>query len=140
MKTNTILFDSGYSYFAAVDTGIYNDIDLRDSGVPIVQSGKTVTLGKPEKEVWWSQWFYQHDKQESEHVKPQDLMTISTTGSQATEMYPPLDTAITSVSLWVQIYDDMLGAGIRPSGSALRESRVYFKYTPSYVRSEIINR
>ncbi len=129
---DTLFVEPGYSYFIAVDSGMYNNNDLRDSGSLIDGSGKLV-IGP---ETYFSQWFFRHPPKEEEIVNVKDQMKIETTsfflgaftGAPIEPLYPPKDKRITEATLWVQVWDLFLGEKLRPYGSSLCEMKVYFKY------------
>lgn len=134
---DTVLVDLGYSYYVAIDSGLFAGTESRDSTQPLffnVQTG-SISLGTRVPEDYYTRWFYQFEADEIEGLSQNELMVISNTGAIVTPMYPPLSSSITHASLWVQVYDYFTGEWQRPVGSSLIESRIHFKFTPAYLDS-----
>ncbi|MBD3391910.1 MAG: hypothetical protein GF418_07570 [Chitinivibrionales bacterium] len=120
-----ILLDTGYTYYVAVDSGIIRGEEMRDDGV--------TKNGTIEPETYFTQWFYQHDSTEMDGVDPNDLMIVGSGGRPVQQLLPPLDTGITTATLWVQVYDFSAGEIVRPYGSSLAGADIRFEYTDAYV-------
>jgi hypothetical protein len=128
---DTIAIDNNHSYFAAVDSGLFNGHDLRDSATAFHQSG---TFFK-DQETWYAQWFCKHDSLETAGISsekyakiPAERVMGMAIGNPITPFYPPLDNRITSATLWVTVFDNFIGERLRPRGSDLVEMNVYFRY------------
>ncbi len=129
--SDTVLIDVGYTYHITCDSGVYNSVDQRDLGLTFDPSGG-ISSGP---ETFFTQLFFQHDKQEVADVDVDDLMVLSSNGNFMNALLPPLDTLAKQVTLWVQVWDYFLGERNRPYGSNLQEVSIYFKYTQAYVDS-----
>lgn len=132
MFTDTITIDTGYTYYVMVDTGVFHNIDQRDSGV-IMDTGLSLSQTP---ESFFSQWFFQHDFTEIAAVHPDDLMIINSNINFLSLLIPPTDTKVTGAVIWVQLFDFFLGERFRPQGSGLRETKIHFRYTPAYIDKE----
>jgi hypothetical protein len=121
----TIILDTGYTYYVAVDSGFLFGADIRDMGI--------TKNGLIEPETYYTQWFYQLDSAEMTGVKTSDLLIIPTTAQPVQQMLAPLDERVTKAVLWVQLYDAASGEILRPYGSTLAEVSITFAYTPAYL-------
>ncbi len=129
--TDTVLIDLGYRYYVTVDSGVFNGINQKDKSVGMDESG-TIKDGV---ETFFTQWFFQHDKNEVVNVDVDDLMTLNTSGNFLDQIYPPLNGQIKKTTLWVQVWDYFLGERNRPYASSLREVNINFKYSDAYLDS-----
>jgi len=49
-------------------------------------------------------------------------------GAPVERFIPPADIRITTLDLWVQVFDRYVGERLRPYGSDLEALTIYFKY------------
>ena len=128
---DTILIDLGYRYYVTVDSGVFNAVDQKDYSIVLDTSGAI----KPGQETFFTQWFFQHDKDEIVGVSTDDLMVLNTSGNFLDRIYPPLDGRVKKTTLWVQVWDYFLGERNRPTASDLQEVNITFKYSERYLDS-----
>jgi len=135
--SETLFVDTGYAWYIFADTGVVNGgdtLDFRDSAVSMLVTDMDQISLTLQNEIYYTQWFFQLDSSETAQVPERDdwfRITNSTSGTD--QMLPPLDTAITKATIWVQQYDGFLGERLRRAGSNLREFTVYFKYPADYM-------
>jgi len=134
---DTIEIDTGYSYYLVADTGMYNNVDLRDTALALIANEDDpvdITFSQF-PETWYTQWFNQLDADEMDSVSVDDYPIVTSQGNAVEVFYPPLSTKITRMSLWVQAYDYYLGERFRPMGSDVKETGIYFTYSKAYADS-----
>lgn len=133
---DTIMIDSGYSYYVSVDSGFVAGAFQKDSATSLLEDKETKEEGSVSLENYYTHWYYEMDKEETELVPNyKDYMVINSSGNFMDNLYPPLDTRITKATLWVQIYDYFIGELLRVSGNGIHETSIYFKYTDRYKKS-----
>lgn len=139
IMSDTILFDPDYTYYLTSDSGTVtsNGVilkDYRDSCTSITFSSEGEISSSTAMEVYYLQTFFELSQNEMDKV-PDDSKWFLTTSSIGTmdRVYPPLDTAITQVTIWQQIYDGFIGERLRIGASTLKEVNVHFKYTKDYM-------
>jgi len=141
---DTVLIDTGYTYYFAADSGIY----------AIVQNGVTVTDTARDKIIYFDSktgrdtfqlatWFYDWEYEDDldSVTLPEDSLLLlvpgSANGSGGEESYmqflPSLDTKMTHAHLWATVYDSYLGQLNFPTGFMIREFDVYFRYSAAYM-------
>lgn len=130
LLNDTLLIDTGYVYFAAVDTGIFNGSDQRDVGL-VVDTDGDAGLSQ-EREAFFTDWFYEHEASEIRMLDQDDLVKLGGPNC-IVGFLPPAREEVTSAVLWVQVYDELPGERLRPFASTLRETRVFFRYTDAYL-------
>lgn len=132
---DTVLIDSGYSYYVSVDSGYVAGKLQKDLATSLLEDS-TGSDGSVSYETFYTQWYYEMDKDEMDLVPNyKDHMVINSSGNFMDNLYPPLDTRITKATLWVQVYDYFIGEMLRVSGNGLHEANVYFKYTERYKKN-----
>jgi hypothetical protein len=142
--SDTILIDTGYTYFFGADSGIY----------PAVQNGTTVIDTTRDKlfyadsktgrdtfqlATWFYDWEYEDDLDSV--TLPEDSLLLLVPGSSGggggeesyMQFLPSLDTKMTAAHIWATVYDSYLGQLNFPVGFAIRDFDVYFKYTAAYL-------
>jgi len=123
---STILIDKGYTYYMAVDSGLWNGVDLRDTAL-------SVTDPTPRNEIYNTLWWYKNSSASSSTVKQNDRLYITASGSYYDQFLPPQDSNWTESTIWIQLYDWFLGESNRPYGSDLQEMVVKFRYSEDYI-------
>jgi hypothetical protein len=131
---DTILLDSGYTYFAAVDSGAFDVVSQLDTCYTYQLATDTARAGKTTLETFFVLWQYDYADSAADTAGLNDRM-ILTDSNPFSRLYPPAVADIGTIKLWVQVYDSFLGERYRPSGSTLREVALHFKYTDAYLRS-----
>jgi hypothetical protein len=129
--SDTLAVQEGFSYFLAVDSGVFKGADLRDSGTTLDEGGGRTCA----PETWFTQWFLKPEGDGAAAAAPEDLPAVLSTrilnralGAPADPFIPPADRRITSMDLWVQVFDSYLGERLRPYGSTLTAMKLYLKY------------
>ncbi|MBD3240934.1 MAG: hypothetical protein GF331_10145 [Chitinivibrionales bacterium] len=133
--TDTITIDTGFAYYVAVDSGVYDGVDLRDTAQGVIYNEGVPTIGSPAPETYYTLFFYQFDADEITGLDNEEMMQINSMGGIDEDLLPPLDTGLTHATLWVQVQDSYFGGRNRPVGSSLVETRLHFEYTPGYADS-----
>jgi hypothetical protein len=130
---DTVLIDTGYTYYAAVDSGYFGGSSQLDTGVTlrIDSTGKGVTIGNS-PEQFYTQWLYDYADPTADTIVLNDRMVLSGT-NPVSQLLPPFDPKIRNIRLWIQVYDYFLGERNRPVGSTVREVRPVFRYTQAYI-------
>jgi hypothetical protein len=135
--TDTVLIDTGYTYYAAADSGII----IHDSTTP---GGSTITVKDTlldkyftyanlvEYEYYSYLWFYEPDTAQAASVKPENSLIIANSRSYYSQLLPPLDTTVRDVSLWLRVSDQGSGELNRPIATTMKETHVVLVYTPRY--------
>lgn len=130
---DTILIDSGYTYYVSVDSGFVAGKLQKDSATSMLEDIETGEEGSVSLETFYTHWYYEMDKSETDLVLDyNDHMIINSSGNFMDVLLPPLDTRITNATLWVQVYDFFIGELLRVSGNGIHETKIYFKYTDKY--------
>ncbi len=137
VSRDTILIDTGYTYYLAVDSGVFAGQDVRDRARAMLFNvdNVDVSLAPERPERFSARWFYQHNTDEAEGVATERLFVTASGGGIVTQALPPLTTAISRVSLWVQVFDEFWGEWHRPIGSTLIETELHFRYSEAYADS-----
>jgi hypothetical protein len=135
--TDTVLIDTGYTYYAIADSGII----IYDSTTP---DGSLVTVkdtlfdrlftydNRIDFERYTYLWFYRPDTAEAGGVKPENSLIIANSGSSFSQFLPPLDTTVKKVSLWLRVGDAADGELNRPVAVTMKETQVVLTYTQRY--------
>lgn len=132
---DTVVIDKGYLYYVAVDSGVVDGVDDRDTGVALTEGAGLPTVGTPAPEIYFVSWFYEFDPVEFSRVDHDDLPLLINGGSILSPLYPSLDERVTEMSIWAKTYDFFTGERIRAIGTTVLESRVHFEYTDDYLDS-----
>jgi hypothetical protein len=135
---DTVLIDTGYIYYLGVDSGYFADTVHLDTSVALKFSEGKGTLEMGDSvapELYYTNWWFQHDAAEVAGVDPNDLTVIFGTSAPIQEFLPPLDGRATRVTVWVRVYDWFLGEWNRPLGSDVVETRLHFTYSEAYLDS-----
>lgn len=124
-----------FTCFAAVDSGVFGRDDLRDTGTIIDTAGPDYRA----PETWFSQWFCRVETETGEKIASEDLPQISSTrimnvamGAPLELFTPPVDTRVTSMEMWVQVYDGFSGERLRPYGSTLKAITLKLRYADDW--------
>jgi len=160
---DTVVIDSGYTYYVAADSGIMTytlkagdtvgtgsnrhvltaDSLVADTTRDIYHVISAAThRDTTEMETFFYDWMYQNLAVDS-ITKPLDsLMSLPGAddgggGRQGPimQLRPSRDIKMTHGKIWTVVYDYRLGELNRPAGFAIRNLDVYFKYTDAYKRS-----
>jgi hypothetical protein len=135
--TDTVLIDTGYTYYAIADSGII----IYDSTAP---DGSLVTVkdtlldrfftydNRVDVERYTYLWFYRPDTAEAGSVKPENSLIIMNSGASFSQFLPPLDTTVKKVSLWLRVGDAADGELNRPVAVTMKETQVVLRYTEKY--------
>jgi hypothetical protein len=124
--TDTVLIDTGYTYYAAGDSGIVKGIDHRDS--VYTNEGAFV----PEQYSYL--WFYQPDSGTAD-LNPQNSLSISNGRGYYSSLAPALDTAIHNVTIWARVSETGTGVLNAPVSTSVRQAHVVFQYSEKYART-----
>jgi hypothetical protein len=139
---DTILIDSGYTYFAAADSGMVTRFDS-SVGKWVTDTSRQKVLVKNTRgidtlvlEDFVYRWFY-------ENIDGSDLpldsllMVSGFADGWLVSLLTPLDTAMHRFRLWADVYDQLYGEEAslnRPRGMAAVTGAGYFRYTAAYAR------
>ena len=134
--SDTILFDPDYTYYVTCDTGVIGTLlDQRDTATSIEYAIGLTPTTKEFPELFYSRWFFELDSMEMDSVPDfNNWLKVGNNENGTDYLFPPLDTAITSATIWLRVKDNFMGERLRKSGSTLREKKVYFKYVPDYMK------
>jgi hypothetical protein len=122
--TDTIEIDTGYTYYAAGDSGIVNGVDHRDS--VYTNEGMYVPLN------YSYLWFYDPDTAESRGVKPENSLLIANDRGYYGAISPPLDTVIHNITIWARVSESATGILNPPTSTTVRQVHVVFRYSEKY--------
>jgi hypothetical protein len=156
---DTVLIDTGYTYFVAADSGIVayhpravDSVKGADSSWRLIPSDSVVldtTLDKIhflrngrdtfELESVQYDWQYQNIALDSVTKPVDSLFFIPGVGEGGwqppiMQVLPPVDTKMTHARLWVTVYDWALGEENRPVGFAIKNVDIYFTYSAAYAQ------
>lgn len=120
--TDTVVIDTGFTYYAAGDSGIAGGMDHRDT----VYTNEGVLI----PEIYSYLWFYQPDSGTAD-LNPQNSLTIDGRGYYAS-IAPPLDTAIHGVTIWARVSESASGVLNPPVSVSVRQVHVVFQYSEKY--------
>jgi hypothetical protein len=133
--TDTVLIDTGYSYYMAADSGIVT-YQRNGSAVTDTLLDKAISFdGRPGYETYSYLWFCRADTVVSRGENPQNLMIIANGRGSYDPIASPLDTAIHRVDIWLRMSDSFLNGYNRPSATAVRQTGVVLMYSPAYAAS-----
>lgn len=121
--TDTVLIDTGFTYYAAGDSGTVKGIDHRDS----VYTNEGAFIA----EQYSYLWFYQPDSGTAD-LNPQNSLSISNGRSYYSSLAPPLDTAIHNVTIWARVSESGTGVLNAPVSTSVRQVHVVFQYSEKY--------
>jgi hypothetical protein len=156
---DTVLIDTGNSYFLAADSGIMayhlraadsiRGTDTLWRSVPPDSVVFDTTLDKVyytkngrdtfELETDLYDWLYQNIATDSVTLPVDSLLALSP-GSEdggggeppIIQMLPSLDTKMTHARIWVRVYDNAVGELNRPAGFAIKNIDIFFEYSVPY--------
>ncbi len=132
---DTIVIDTGYSYFLACNQGI--DFHLSANGDTIRDTTcDLITLPGDNEETipeeYNYQWLFQN-LDDIDEVKDSLLVLLyGNTGPGTIEIKPPVNTAMQRFKVWVVVNDFISGMYSRPKGFAVGSGEGVFKYTDEY--------
>jgi hypothetical protein len=124
--TDTVFIDTGFSYYAAGDSGIAAGNDHRDSVY--------TNDGAFQPEIYGYLWFYQPDSGTTD-LNPQNSLYISNGRGYYGSLSPPLDTAIHNVTIWARVSESASGIPNGPLSVTVRQVSVVFRYSEAYAKS-----
>jgi hypothetical protein len=125
--TDTVVIDTGFTYYAAGDSGIINGVDHRDSAYS--NSGVYI----PEDYNYL--WFYDPDTTETSDRNPQNSLSISNGRGYYGSIAAPLDTTIHDVTIWARVSETASGVLNPPTSVTVRQVHVVFEYSAKYASS-----
>jgi hypothetical protein len=160
---DTIVIDSGYTYYLAADSGMVhytlnrgtkivdslrgtdtvwhtleNDSVIADTSrnkrsIQIFRDKKMIDT--TEMETFFYDWQYENRDLDSVTMPLDSLMTLSPSGEAFAQMLPSLDTNLTHARIWTTVYDFLLDDYNRPRAFAFRQIDIYFTYTERYKKT-----
>jgi hypothetical protein len=125
--TDTVVIDTGFTYYMAGDSGIVNNIDHRDSAY--------TNEGYFLPEDYSYLWFYQPDTTETDDRNPANSISISNGRSYYGSIAAPLDTAMHNFTIWARVSESASGVLNPPVSTSVRQVHVVFQYSPKYASS-----
>jgi len=138
---DTLMIDSGYTYFAAADSGMVTWYDS-GAGTWVTDTSRQAVLVKNTRgidtlvlEDFVYRWFYKSI--DGSDLPLDSLLMVSSFGGGLANLLPPLDTAMHRFRLWVDVYDQLFGeegSFNRPRGMASASGAGYFRYSDAYAR------
>jgi hypothetical protein len=160
--SDTVVIDSGYTYYVAADSGIMTytlkagdsagigsnrHILTADSIVSDTTRDKYHVISDAthrdtiEMETFNYDWLYQNLAVDATTLPLDSLMSLPGASDQGggrlepiLELRPSRDAAMTHGKIWAVVYDYRLGELNRPVGFAIRGLDIFFKYTDAYKR------
>jgi hypothetical protein len=160
---DTIVIDSGFTYYLAADSGMVQYI--LDRGTKIVDSlrgtdtvwhtlendsviadtsrnKRSIQIFRDKKmidtmemETFFYDWQYENRDLDSVTMPLDSLMTLSPSGESFAQMLPSLDTNLIHARIWTTVYDFLLDDYNRPRAFAFRQIDIYFTYTERYKKT-----
>lgn len=135
--SDTVLIDTGFTYYAIADSGIIiYDSAYSTGGTVIV---KDTLLDRSfsfedslSREYYSYLWFYEPDTVQAGGVKPENSLIVSNSRDYYSQLLPPLDTTVRDVSLWLRVSDAAAGELNRPTATTMKETHVVFTYSQNY--------
>jgi hypothetical protein len=130
---DTIVIDSGYSYFIAADSGIYG----ADTQFQKYNAYSTNNLSRTlDTESFGYTWFYTNLDYNSGMVM--DSLLLLGEGHHAVgRMYPPVDPAMHRFQVYLVLRDRRCAAFGATTGEAFVTKTGYFSYTEAYKRHAV---
>jgi hypothetical protein len=129
--TDTVVIDTGFTYYAAGDSGTINGHNHTDSVLIKNSKGEDTII----TEDYSYLWFYQPDSGQTNDTNPANSLSIGNSRGYYSAIAPPLDTAIHAVTLWARISQSASGELNAPTSTSLREVHVVFQYSQKYASS-----
>jgi hypothetical protein len=143
IANDTIVIDTGYSYFLGTDTGIVgywgidgkNNFDTCIDQAAIVYPlrGDSIQIRDIIKERFSYEWFYEAHGGSS--PSPDDRMALQERNPAIARLFPPLDPGVYGCTIWVKIVDHLYSLVRQPNGSARTCVQCAFRYTEAYRRA-----
>jgi|GEM_PF-4079133 hypothetical protein len=124
--TDTVVIDTGFTYYAAGDSGIASGIDHRDSSY--TNEGVLIP------EVYNYLWFYQPDSGTAD-LNPQNSLSIGNGRGYYSSMVPPLDTAMHNFTIWARVSESATGELNAPVSVSVRQVSLVLLYSQNYAGS-----
>jgi hypothetical protein len=156
---DTVLIDSGYTYFIVADTGIFRcAINAGTRFVDPATGRETVAghyteivdteldrlcdlKGSCQFETFYYDWFFENLDLDSVRLPLDSLVTLERNLSPTQHLLPSLDTHMRRARFWVVVTDGIFVdrqrfplETNRPTGMCYREATVNFTYTEAYRR------
>jgi hypothetical protein len=125
--TDTVLVDTGFTYYAAADSGITGGIDHRDSAY--------TNEGFYLAEDYSYLWFYQPDTTETSDRNPRNSISIGNSRGYYSPITTPSDTAMHNITLWARVSESASGILNAPTSVSVRQVHVVFRYSAKYASS-----
>ena len=128
---DTVVVDSGYSYFVVADSGIAAADTQRQLYSYMTQDGAV----RSEREEYNYEWFYTNqDFQEGMVMDSLILITALGMDSYAQRLLPPVDTAMHRFTLYTVVRDFRWSDITSSTGADFQQATGYFRYTEAYSR------
>jgi hypothetical protein len=121
--TDTILIDTGFTYYAAGDSGIAAGNDHQDTSY--------TNAGMFQPEIYDYLWFYQPDSGTTD-LNAQNSIYISNGGGYYGAISPPLDTALHNFTIWARVSESVVGETNRPVSVSVQQLQVVLLYSAKY--------
>jgi hypothetical protein len=136
---DTMVIDTGYTYFAAADSGIVALIDsagnlIQDTSRQWVHTLTMQNIDTLVQEGFSYRWFYENLDPAALPIDSLLVLPGGMINSSIIPLMPPLDTKMRHFKIWVAAYDNMDGEFNRPRGMTLRSIEGYFSFTDAYKR------
>jgi hypothetical protein len=129
---DTVLIDTGFTYYVAGDSGIASGVDHRDTSY--TNGGALVP------EIYSYLWFYQPDSGTTD-LNPENSLSIGNgAGLSVSQGYyrslsPPLDTAMHNFTIWARASESATGELNAPVSVSVLQVSVVFQYSEEYASS-----
>jgi hypothetical protein len=126
--TDTVLIDTGFTYYAAGDSGRINSRNNCDSVLTKNGKGEDTIVA----ENYSYLWFYQPDTTETNDLNPLNALSISNDRGYYSSLAPPLDTAMHNFTIWARVSESASGELNGPTSVSVRQVSVVFEYSEMY--------
>jgi hypothetical protein len=157
--SDTVLIDTGYTYFFAADSGmvkytlqagsrVIDSISGTDTTWRTLAADSTAADTSRDKyfvpeakdsfelETWFYDWQYENLDLDSVSDPLDSLFILAGGGGSSIIMaLPSLNTKMTHTRIWTTVLDSYIGELNRPVGITIRVTDVYFRYSEAYVES-----
>jgi hypothetical protein len=133
--SDTIVIDTGYSYFLACNKGIDFHLGtsgdtIRDTTCDFFELPGDTKVSLPEEYEY--RWYFQN-KDDVDDFKDSLLVLLDgNTGPGTIQIKTPVNTAMQRFKVWVVVNDYISGMYSRPKGFAVGSGEGVFKYTDEY--------
>ncbi len=126
---DTVLIDTGCSYFVVADSGINGS----DSSIQSYRYYSFIdSTFKPGVEELYFDWFYTNLDYTSGMIMDSLILFQSDRSRHIVRMLPPVDTTMHRFKLTTVVRDARIEQALNASGAAYRESTGYFRFSDAY--------